>query len=121
SIMVIENDEGFQFYIKFVLQRDFPDVSVVQAHDGGEALDYLNNSDNQDPDIILLDLNMFGVNGFEFLDEWKENHMDKKTQIFVLTSSDDEDDRKKVKSYSFVKDYLLKPIDESDLRTLLAA
>jgi len=86
------------------------------AHDGEEALDYLfgrgNFSDRNIypiPSLILLDLKMPGIDGFEVLKQVKNAEKLKRIPVIILTSSKEEGDR--ALSYDIgANSYLLKPV-----------
>lgn len=86
------------------------------ARNGGEALDYLFGrgkfSDRDEypmPGLILLDLKMPGIDGFEVLRQIKGADMLKRIPVIILTSSKEEGDR--ALSYDIgANSYLLKPV-----------
>ncbi len=86
------------------------------ASDGQTALDYVfgrgayaDRTKHPVPDLILLDLKMPGIDGFEVLKRIKEAPAVKRVPVVMLTSSEEEDDR--LRSYkSGANSYLVKPI-----------
>jgi DNA-binding response OmpR family regulator len=89
---------------------------VVVARDGEEALDYLFRRGNHEtrpngnPAVMLLDLKLPKVNGFEVLEQVRANEDLKMIPIVVLTSSHEERDL--VASYKLgVNAYVVKPVD----------
>ncbi len=89
---------------------------VVVAHDGEEALDYLYRRGNYqtrangNPAVMLLDLKLPKVNGFEVLEQVRADENLKMIPVVVLTSSHEECDL--VKSYKLgVNAYVVKPVD----------
>jgi len=72
------------------------------------------------PEIILLDLNMPVMDGWEFLEIFQQRFPEfaAKTKIFILSSSINPSDREKAKSESNVVDFLSKPLDEFELQIL---
>ncbi|MEW8068053.1 MAG: response regulator [Candidatus Thiodiazotropha endolucinida] len=89
---------------------------VETSYSGQEALDYLFGNDhfaNRNkypiPDLILLDLKMPGVDGFEVLKRVKGTPMIKRIPVVILTSSKEEGDR--ALSYDIgANSYLVKPV-----------
>ncbi|HKP02688.1 MAG TPA: response regulator [Chthoniobacterales bacterium] len=89
---------------------------VVVAHDGEEALDYLHrrgayeNRSNGNPAVVLLDLKLPKINGFEVLEKIRADESLRLLPVVVLTSSHEERDL--VASYKLgVNAYVVKPVD----------
>lgn len=108
NILLVDDDEVE--YMK--VSRAFAKLKITNAllhkKDGLEAKDYLSNCDEL-PGLILLDLNMPNMNGFEFLEYIKSDEDLKMIPIVVLTTSNN--DKDKVDSYKHsVAGYMVKPI-----------
>jgi CheY-like chemotaxis protein len=97
------------------LNRAFKAAKIANpvsfAHDGIEALDMLRGTNGRPrlprPYLILLDLNMPRMDGMEFLQELRKDEELKKSVVFVMTTSDANED--KVKAYNLgVAGYILK-------------
>lgn len=70
------------------------------------------------PDIILLDLNMPILDGWQFLDEFILLPLKKEIPIFIITSSIDPADKEMAKKYTMVKSYIVKPINAEKLNAI---
>jgi CheY-like chemotaxis protein len=84
---------------------------VSFAHDGIEALEMLRGTNGRPrlprPFLILLDLNMPRMDGIEFLKELRQDEELKKSIVFIMTTSDANED--KLKAYNLgVAGYILK-------------
>lgn len=98
-------------------QRTLDKMNVLYkmhvARNGEEALAYLSagtaSPDYIRPDIVLLDLNMPKMNGSELLQAIRSNHQWKDLKVFVITTSDEKEDREKVKGLG-VSGYIVKPL-----------
>ncbi len=77
-------------------------------------------SESAIPDVILLDINMPILDGWQFLDGIITIKVIKKITIFIVTSSIDPRDKEKAKSYSNVKNFVVKPITQDKLNDLMA-
>ena len=111
TILVVDDDE---VDIK-ALDRAFKKLKIANpvaiANDGIEALECLRGGNGQPalsrPNMILLDLNMPRMNGIEFLEEIRRDSELCDSTVFVLTTSNDEED--KVKSFNYnVAGYIVK-------------
>ena len=90
-------------------QRTLDKMNVLYkmhvARNGEEALSYLNEGSADPayvrPDIVLLDLNMPKMNGSELLQAIRSNSQWKDLKVFVITTSDEKEDREKVKELMY--------------------
>ena len=110
SILLVEDDIVDAMTVK----RALIDIKVTNTlhtvGNGEEALEFLNNPENEMPGIILLDLNMPKMNGIEFLKVVKNDNSLKRIPVIVLTTSQEEQDR--IESFNFgVAGYMIKPVD----------
>jgi CheY-like chemotaxis protein len=113
-VLLVEDDSVDAMTIK----RAFKDLHIanplVHTLNGEEASKYLKSEENNKPCIILLDLNMPRMNGFEFMQVVKVDDKLKKIPIVVLTTSQEEHD--KVESFGLgVAGYMLKSVDYKKL------
>lgn len=119
---IVDDDPIYIFATKKVMQMaDFCNSFLI-FHNGKEALDSLVailSSGAQMPDVILLDLNMPVMDGWQFLDEFVNIKPPKKITIYIVTSSIDPDDIIRAKAYENVQDYLVKPVTEKSLQEIL--
>ena len=119
---IIDDDPIFVFGIKKVMELiNFSD-SIMVFKNGQEALDNLRPiilAKKSLPDVILLDLNMPVLDGWQFLDEFIKIPCPKKIIIYIVSSSIDPEDVLKAKSYREVSDYIVKPITIERLKAVL--
>lgn len=109
-ILLVEDDMVDAMTIKRAMNEINITNSVHHAHNGLEALEYLQDDSTPRPCIILLDLNMPKMNGIEFLEEIKHLDEFKTIPVVVLTTSRQEQD--KVASFqNGVAGYMNKPVD----------
>lgn len=119
---LVDDDPIYIFATKKVMQMSNFCNSFLIFHNGKEALDSLSailSAGAQMPDVILLDLNMPVMDGWQFLDEFLKIKPPKKITIYIVTSSIDPDDITRAKAYENVQDYLVKPITEKSLQEIL--
>jgi len=114
NILLVEDDPGDQKLIKrsMLEQRMTNKLYIVST--GEEALEYLKkskegNSETPWPELILLDLNMPGMGGMEFLRQIKSNEDFNVIPVVILTTSDSEQDI--LESYKLqAAGYVRKPV-----------
>ena len=109
-ILLVEDDQ----VDAMTIQRALKDIHVTNklnvVTNGAEALTFLRNPENEEPCIILLDLNMPKMNGIEFLKIAKQEEKLRRIPVVVLTTSEEEQDR--VNSFDLgVAGYMVKPVD----------
>ncbi len=71
------------------------------------------------PDAILLDLNMPVMDGWQFLDELVKISMAENIPIYIVSSSVDNRDIKKAKTYKMVNKYIIKPFSIPKIKELI--
>ena len=117
KILIIEDDEITNFITKTNLEK-FGYKNIAVALNGQEGLDYLMN--NSCPDLILLDINMPILDGWDFLEATTRLNLGLEIPVVVITSSIRFEDRSNAELYSNVIDYMEKPINFEELNNLLA-
>ncbi len=121
-ILVIDDDPTSTFLITLALEEENLAGHVQTYHSAEAALAFINACyahDSACPDLILLDLNMPAMSGFEFMDALKGSGKSRliHERIVVLTSSTSTKDREKAGTYA-VRDYLEKPLAPQALKAL---
>jgi CheY-like chemotaxis protein len=97
KILLVEDDDLDRIEVKRTLERKGILYRLKVARNGEEAL-LLFDEPTSDifsgkPDIILMDINMPKMNGFELLTQLRSNPASKDTKVFVLTTSDEREDK----------------------------
>ena len=128
-IMLIDDDEPTNFLTRMII--DEADCTEhIQVEDSGErAFDYLLNSAKAGynskqypwPDLIFLDINMPAMNGWEFLEKYKElgKKPGRNTIITMLTTSLNPDDKNKADDIADVTDFRHKPLTNEIVNEIL--
>lgn len=119
TICVIDDDMIFQFAVKLNLKQHHLAENILTFENGEEARTYFQaNASEPDklPDVILLDINMPVMDGWDFLEWVKSNKalFSRKVPIFMVSSSIDWRDIERAKSYDSVMDYISKPLTEGN-------
>nr|WP_294936412.1 response regulator [uncultured Flavobacterium sp.] len=120
NIAIVDDDEIFVFLTRKVIERSNVVELIKTFNNGLEALKYFTeNASNPEalPEIILLDLSMPIMDGWQFLDEYVKLHIktEKPIIIYICSSSISPDDIERAKTISIVSDYLIKPVTKEKL------
>lgn len=122
--MLIDDDEPTNFVNQIVVEEADCAKKIVTAESGQEALDYIASvisEPNSQPDLIFLDINMPGMNGWEFLDRYKLLPEAQKGAFVVvmLTASLNPDDSKRANEINKVGDFINKPLTVETLNAIV--
>ena len=105
---MIDDDDIFNYLSKRILLKSNAANSIIDFTSAKSALEFI-KSTNSEIDIILLDINMPIMNGFDFLDSFIRL-ANKQISVYMLTSSIDDADMVKSLKYPCVKGYFSKPL-----------
>ncbi len=120
TVCIVDDDEVYQFTVKFEIERTNLVNKILFFSDGEEAIEFFQRkSDNPDelPDVILLDINMPIMDGWDFLEEFTllKPGIGKKITLYMVSSSVNNQDIDRAKAISEITDYLVKPITRDKL------
>ena len=117
DILLVDDSEDDILLMREALASERVLNIVHSAQSGQQALDYLRQGEVALPALVLLDINMPGMTGFEVLDEMKAEPELASIPVVMLTTSRNEMDV--VRSYSGgACSFITKPIDLSQLQTV---
>ena len=118
--MLVDDDLDTNFYNKIVLEQAKATNEIVVFENGKEALEYLKNGSDM-VDLILLDINMPIMNGWQFLEHYERLDENRKATIVIvmLTSSINSDDKKKADKLSSIKKFINKPLSSGTIKEIL--
>lgn len=124
NICLVDDDQIYQFTTKKTLELLNYDVKISSFTNGEQVLNFiLQNVKDPDqlPDIILLDINMPVMDGWQFLQEFTllKNALSKHIKIYMVSSSSNQADIKRSKENYGVEDFFVKPINRSHFNEIL--
>jgi CheY-like chemotaxis protein len=111
-VLLVDDDPVCNFIMSRTLMSLKPDIEILKALNGREALDLLLNLKAQQlplPKRIFLDIDMPVMNGFGFLEEMKKQHPDKCCNVAIVSSSTNPVDIAKAHSLG-ADEFIEKPV-----------
>ena len=115
AILLVDDNEATNYIHKYYLGKWGINATVYTAVDGKEAINFLKTNTefrHQSPSLILLDINMPVMDGFEFMEQYQQLPDEHKSSmvIFMLTTSLHPSDRQRASQFKELKGYLHKPL-----------
>ncbi|MFY7653149.1 MAG: response regulator [Chitinophagaceae bacterium] len=120
---IIDDDKIFTFGVKKLLSISDFCSNILVFQNGEEAIKHLRlilSSPDVLPDVILLDLNMPVMDGWQFLDEFIKIKPAKKIKIYIVSSSIDQQDFDKAAQYEAVSKFITKPLSKKQIEEIIA-
>lgn len=124
-VLIIDDDEISQMVLSFQVEDILHTENIVIKENGEEALHFLDEvvSNKQDePQLIFLDLNMPQISGYDFIKIYDKDYaaLLPNVRLVILTSSVRKKDKEMAKNYSSVKGFYKKPLEEQQLKEIMA-
>jgi two-component system, response regulator len=121
QVLLVEDDPEDVELTKLALQKLLPGWTWIVARDGVEALDHLSNG-NAPPTLVILDLNMPRMDGFELLERLASRWGPalRGLKIVILSASSESKDRQRAEKLG-VKIYIRKPINAAEKKAMVDA
>ncbi|MBN2519658.1 MAG: response regulator [Bacteroidales bacterium] len=110
KILIVDDSSVNNYLLENILEEKGYTLQI--AFDGKEALNFLNEDP---PDLVLLDIMMPGIDGYEILDKMTSDNKLKNIPVIMVTSKTEPQDKQKAMDIGAI-DYIEKPID---IETLL--
>jgi CheY-like chemotaxis protein len=121
SILLIDDNAADNRYNQIILEEMNVVDKIEIAASGMEALKILEETDHSQPKLILLDINMPKMNGWEFLEAYKKLETDDKNKqiIVIVTTSMNPEDKTKAGELPYVSEFNIKPLTPEMLNNIL--
>lgn len=122
--IVIDDDEFNNMICTMVLEKMPEKIKVTTFQDPVEGLHHLATEyggvQHTDDAVVFLDLHMPVMSGWEFLDEFDKlpEHVKRRVSIYILSGSDDKEDRARARFNKNVQHYLIKPLTKETIRLI---
>jgi len=121
--MLIDDNPDDNFFHERIINKSNLVEKVITMESGKNALDYIiSQKDNNEPypDLIFLDINMPGMNGWDFLAEYNKLNiqLQKPVLVIMLTTSDSPEDKIKAKELNVGFNFKTKPLTQDMLEEM---
>jgi CheY-like chemotaxis protein len=126
KLVFIDDDPVDHFLMKHILHgRNYFDTTTYTMY-GSLVLDYIEEHKSEPeklPDMIFVDLNMPSFSGWDFLKRMEQmyNEISKEIPVFVISSSVRPDDKATSSKYSFVQEFISKPVSHEEIERIVSA
>ncbi|AWX46172.1 hypothetical protein HME9304_03204 [Flagellimonas maritima] len=124
SVLLVDDDETTNFLNRFFVKQLDKNLQVNTSRNGQEAIEFLETCSYKEnfPCILILDVSMPVMNGWEFLENYEKKFNDdfkKNITIIVLAAVDDHDAARLVIKNPIITDMVQKPLSDVKLKALV--
>lgn len=123
NIAVVEDRREDRFFLSIALEQADHPCEVFEFSQAQPALDFLKSPNRPQLDLLLVDIGMPRMDGFEFADAFHQLYPQLKgsAQLYITSSSIDPYDRKRASDHPAVAGFIEKPVETDTLRPILQA
>lgn len=121
-IMLIDDNKIDNFFHERVIRKNNAAKEVIAMESGQAAIDHIKARDAVlQPELIFLDINMPGMDGWEFIEHYKllDNSLQKAMIVVMLTTSDNPDDIARARTQGILSDFKTKPLTKEMLSDVI--
>jgi len=119
SIILVDDDPINNLINKRLITKLDISDKVEEYLDAEKAIERLTNLKIKDKVLILLDINMPVMNGWDFLNSYSEKFNNRNDKIVMLSSSIEAQDRQRAFSFDVVDGFLEKPLTPEKMKSIL--
>ncbi len=126
TICIIDDDPITVFGIKYQIKKENICHNFLEYSNGEEAINGLGaivNANKKIPFLILLDINMPIMDGWQFLEEFIAMKTQQKIDIYIVTSSINIEDKKRARTFNTITShnihYLIKPFNKPQMQEII--
>lgn len=120
NILIVDDDQVNNFVLKNIIQRSYPDARVEVKLEGQSALNYLQKVDpDKFPEIILLDIYMPILNGYDFLEQFHTLFANCGAFIYMISTSLSKADQQRANNYPMVQGFITKPLINNNIQSIV--
>lgn len=120
--MVLEDTSSDLFFLRRALSKSGSDVELHEFHYAEDALHFLKSPERPKLDLLLVDVNMPRMTGFEFADAYAALYPELRgnAPVYILSSSLDPQDKERAEAHPSISGFLEKPVAKDAIEVLLS-
>jgi CheY-like chemotaxis protein len=118
-IVLIDDDPINNLINKRLIVKLNLSPAVIEFLEAEKALSYIESTDEIKKTLILLDINMPVMNGWDFLGHYEKLENKRQDMIIMLSSSIDHQDRQKSREFKYVRGFIEKPLTREKIAKIL--
>ncbi|UJH91338.1 response regulator [Antarcticibacterium sp. 1MA-6-2] len=118
KVLLIDDDEIVLLVQRKLLQRCNFEQEIISYRSAKSALNYLSQVSDSDDFLILLDVNMPQMNGWDFISQLSKMEVVDRTHILMVTSSIELNDKEVAENYPNVFDFIEKPFNADNCKKI---
>ncbi len=119
KVLIVDDDKVSILLTEALLRKQLPNADIHIEYDGEEAIKYLEACGDHLPELVLLDIDMPKVDGFEFLNWHQKSPYVDKMEIVMLSLSSNSKDMERSLAYNAVKHYITKPLNQQKIEFIV--
>ena len=123
KVVLIDDNPIDHYIMRTMLYNNNMCEQATYAFDGSMIIEYMEEHSSESsrlPDVIFLDLTMPDFSGWEFLDKFEtmQESLEKRIELYVMTSSIRDSDRERSTKYQCVSSFISKPLSKQQLTSI---
>lgn len=121
QIMIVDDSDDDRLFARVFLNRVVPDAVLHEFSYAEHALDFIKSPDRPPIDLILLDISMPRMDGFEFIDKFVTLYPEHKgpARVVVMSHSIDPKDYDWAEKHEGLVGFLTKPITQNSMSSII--
>lgn len=121
-VVIVDDSESDRYFFSRVMQKINPHLDLHEFAYAEDALSFLRSPSRPQADLLLVDINMPRMNGFEFADEYQKLYSELRgtAPVFIASSSLNPADQEKAEMQPGVAGYVEKPFNRQSMEALFA-